>query len=81
MCAAFIAKMERGRIGPARRLARKWRSATGRSTSRRFLRTLNRIGYTGPLTIEREIPQEPARQKAEIGRALRLLEDLKRKIG
>ena len=46
----------------------------------RFLRTLDMIGYTGPLTIEREIPQEPARQKAEIGRALRLLEDLKRKI-
>jgi len=47
----------------------------------RFLRTLNRIRYTGPLTIEREIPQEPERQKAEIGRAMRLLEDLKRKIG
>jgi sugar phosphate isomerase/epimerase len=47
----------------------------------RFLCTLDKIGYTGPLTIEREIPQEPARQKAEIGRALRLLEDLKRKIG
>jgi sugar phosphate isomerase/epimerase len=47
----------------------------------RFLRTLDKIGYTGPLTIEREIPQEPVRQKAEIGRALGLLEDLKRKIG
>jgi len=47
----------------------------------RFLRTLDKIGYSGPLTIEREIPQEPERQKAEIGRALRLLEDLKRKIG
>ncbi len=32
-----------------------------------FLQTLFDIGYTGPLTIEREIPQEPARQKAEIG--------------
>src|SRR5690606_1019896 len=32
-----------------------------------FLRQLNEIGYTGPLTIEREIPQEPQRQKAEIG--------------
>ena len=47
----------------------------------RFLQTLDKIGYTGPLTIEREIPQEPERQKAEIGRALRLLEELKRKIG
>jgi sugar phosphate isomerase/epimerase len=46
----------------------------------RFLRTLDSIGYTGPLTIEREIPQEPARQKAEIGRALKLLEDMKRRM-
>jgi sugar phosphate isomerase/epimerase len=43
----------------------------------RFLDTLDRIGYTGPLTIEREIPQEPQRQKAEIGRAIELLERLK----
>ena len=35
-----------------------------------MVRALNRIGYTGPLTIEREIPQEPERQKAEIGRAI-----------
>ncbi|HEY3391745.1 MAG TPA: sugar phosphate isomerase/epimerase family protein, partial [Lacipirellulaceae bacterium] len=42
-----------------------------------FLATLERIGYDGPLTIEREIPQEPERQKAEIGRAIDLLERLK----
>jgi sugar phosphate isomerase/epimerase len=42
-----------------------------------FLATLQRIGYRGPLTIEREIPQEPERQKAEIGRAVELLERLK----
>ncbi|MCC7476158.1 MAG: sugar phosphate isomerase/epimerase [Pirellulales bacterium] len=42
-----------------------------------FLRTLDEIGYAGPLTIEREIPQEPERQKAEIGRAIELLERLK----
>lgn len=42
-----------------------------------FVQTLNNIGYTGPLTIEREIPQDPARQKAEIGRAIQLLERLK----
>ena len=45
-----------------------------------YLRTLYKIGYQGPLTIEREIPQEPERQKAEIGRAVRLLEELKAKI-
>lgn len=42
-----------------------------------FLATLDRIGYTGPLTIEREIPREPERQKAEIGRAIDLLQRLK----
>ena len=46
-----------------------------------YLRTLQEVGYTGPLTIEREIPQEPARQKAEIGHAVKLLSDLKTKIG
>jgi sugar phosphate isomerase/epimerase len=45
-----------------------------------YLRTLDRLGYTGPLTIEREIPQEPVRQKAEIGRAVKLLADLKSQI-
>jgi sugar phosphate isomerase/epimerase len=46
-----------------------------------FLRTLKELGYDGPLTIEREIPQEPSRQKEEIGRALRLLNELKKKVG
>jgi sugar phosphate isomerase/epimerase len=41
-----------------------------------FLGVLDEIGYAGPLTIEREIPQEPARQKAEIGSALELLRSL-----
>lgn len=45
-----------------------------------FLRALLEIGYTGPLTIEREIPQEPARQKAEIGHAVQLLSDLKSRL-
>jgi sugar phosphate isomerase/epimerase len=45
-----------------------------------FLRTLNDLGYAGPLTIEREIPQEPGRQKEEIGRGIRLLNQLKAKI-
>ncbi len=43
-----------------------------------FVKTLQKIGYDGPLTIEREIPQEPERQKAEIGRAIELLERLKK---
>jgi sugar phosphate isomerase/epimerase len=46
-----------------------------------FLRTLLEIGYDGPLTIEREIPQEPQRQKAEIGRAVEVLTAWKRKLG
>ncbi len=46
-----------------------------------YLRTLGEIGYTGPLTIEREIPEEPTRQKAEIGAAIELLNKLKAKVG
>jgi sugar phosphate isomerase/epimerase len=46
----------------------------------RFLATLKEIGYFGPLTIEREIPQDPVRQKEEIGGGLRLLEELRAKI-
>lgn len=42
-----------------------------------YLRTLAEIGYDGPLTIEREIPQEPERQKAEIAKAVLLLERLR----
>ncbi|MCC6510154.1 MAG: sugar phosphate isomerase/epimerase [Pirellulaceae bacterium] len=45
-----------------------------------YLTTLREIGYRGPLTIEREIPQEPERQKTEIGNASRLLTDLRKKI-
>ena len=45
-----------------------------------YLRTLQQLGYTGPLTIEREIPQEPERQRAEIGHAVRLLEEVKAKL-
>jgi sugar phosphate isomerase/epimerase len=46
----------------------------------RYLRTLQEIGYTGPLTIEREIPQDPERQKAEIGQAIELLTQLRGEI-
>ncbi len=43
----------------------------------RFLQTLDKLGYRGPLTIEREIPQDPSRQKVEIGQAVQLLNQLK----
>lgn len=45
-----------------------------------YLATLRDLGYRGPLTIEREIPQEPERQKAEIAQAQNLLEQLKQKV-
>lgn len=47
---------------------------------RAYVQTLHEIGYTGPLTIEREIPQDPERQLREIGSAVRLLEDCLREI-
>ncbi|MCL2304280.1 MAG: sugar phosphate isomerase/epimerase [Planctomycetaceae bacterium] len=53
---------------------------TGEVGAEQFLRTLKEVGYDGPLTIEREIPEEPERQKAEIGQALKLINDLKAKI-
>ena len=46
----------------------------------RYLRTLQEIGYTGPLTIEREIPQDRERQKADIGQAVSLLQTLRSRI-
>ncbi|MCA9050884.1 MAG: sugar phosphate isomerase/epimerase [Planctomycetaceae bacterium] len=45
-----------------------------------YLRTLHEIGYDGPLTIEREIPQDPVRQKADIGKAVELLQSLRSRI-
>jgi sugar phosphate isomerase/epimerase len=45
-----------------------------------YLRTLKEIGYDGPLTIEREIPTDPVRQKAEIGTAIELLTRLRAEI-
>ena len=46
-----------------------------------YLRTLKDLGYEGPLTIEREIAHDRERQKADIGQAVRLLEELREKIG
>ncbi|MEZ6057511.1 MAG: sugar phosphate isomerase/epimerase family protein [Planctomycetaceae bacterium] len=45
-----------------------------------YLRTLKELGYTGPLTIEREIAHDRERQKGDIGSAVRLLESLRSKI-
>lgn len=42
-----------------------------------YLQTLKELRYQGPLTIEREIPQDRERQKADIGHAVQLLSRLK----
>lgn len=46
----------------------------------RFLQMLANLGYVGPLTIEREIPQEPQRQRDEIRRAVELLNQLRSRL-
>lgn len=46
----------------------------------RYLRALQEIGYEGPLTIEREIPQDPQRQREEIAHAAGLLANLRRQL-
>ncbi len=46
----------------------------------RYLTTLAEIGYEGPLTIEREIPQDAARQQAEIEHAIRVLDSIKQTL-
>jgi len=46
-----------------------------------FLRTLNELGYTGPLTIEREIAHDRDQQKEDIGQAVELLSSLKNIVG
>jgi sugar phosphate isomerase/epimerase len=45
-----------------------------------YLRTLKDLGYLGPLTIEREIAHDRERQKADIGKAVTLLTELRKKI-
>ncbi|NND98083.1 MAG: sugar phosphate isomerase/epimerase [Pirellulaceae bacterium] len=47
---------------------------------RKYLTTLREIGYEGPLTIEREIPEDPVRQKQEIGQAIELLTKLRSEV-
>ena len=45
-----------------------------------FLLTLQKIGYEGSLTIERELSQAPSQQRTEISHAINLLEGLKKEI-
>lgn len=47
---------------------------------RLFIETLKEIGYVGPLTIEREIPEDRDQQKADISKAVALLEELRGEI-
>lgn len=53
---------------------------TGQVDAEAFLRTLKEIGYEGPLTIERELSEEPERQKEEIIQAVGLIRSLKDKF-
>lgn len=46
----------------------------------KYLQTLQEVGYTGPLTIEREIAHDRERQKADIGHAVKLLTELRKKV-
>lgn len=46
-----------------------------------YMDVLKEIGYVGPLTIEREIPEQADRQKAEIRGALDLLRFEKSRLG
>ena len=45
-----------------------------------YLRTLKAVGYTGPLTIEREIAHDRERQRRDIGTAAALLTKLRTEI-
>ncbi len=53
---------------------------TGDVGMKNYLQTLKEIGYTGPLTIEREIPEDPVQQKADIGSAVELLTNLRTEL-
>jgi sugar phosphate isomerase/epimerase len=52
----------------------------GQVDMRAYLMTLKEIGYRGPLTIEREIPQDRERQKLEIQHATELLAGLRKEF-
>lgn len=46
----------------------------------RYLQVLKELGYQGPLTIEREIPQEPQRQIEEISTATNRLRNMMQQL-
>ena len=58
--AAFTAKTASGPPSPARSGGQEVPLGEGDVGMENFLRTLAEIGYAGPLTIEREIPQDPS---------------------
>jgi sugar phosphate isomerase/epimerase len=53
---------------------------TGEVDAEKFIRTLHKIGYKGALTIEREIPEQPERQKEEISTTIKLINNIKSRI-
>lgn len=65
---------------PGKEWGEEVRLGDGQVDILKYMRTLKSIGYDGPLTIEREIPQEPERQKSEIGHAVSLIERLRSEV-
>lgn len=65
---------------PGKEFGEETRLGDGDVDMKAYLEKLKDIGYYGPLTIEREIPQEPSRQKQEIGHAVSLLNELKSEL-
>ncbi|MDR2643108.1 MAG: sugar phosphate isomerase/epimerase [Planctomycetaceae bacterium] len=53
---------------------------SGEVDAEKFIKTLREIGYSGALTIEREIPEQPERQKEEIDAAIKLINSIKSRI-
>lgn len=47
---------------------------------RKYMQTLKSLGYDGPLTIEREIPQLPEQQKQEIGHAVNVINEVRAEV-
>ena len=62
---------------PAKEWGQEMPLGQGEVGIEKYLETLDAIGYEGPLTIEREIPQEPERQQAEIKHAVDVLSRIK----
>ncbi|MGL4944490.1 MAG: sugar phosphate isomerase/epimerase family protein [Thermoguttaceae bacterium] len=52
----------------------------GEVNAKLFLETLKATGYRGALTIEREIPEDPQRQKAEVGEVVTLIKSLRNEV-